>query len=173
MSFINTTRTFFSTARSVLEEVYYQPVNASRDSGDVIDLKTRAIAGLVDAAVVLVIVVPLFIVLWIVGLNPTGMIGSVVATIVAAVSFIAINYKLLDANGQTIGKKLQEIKIVCHEGFPVATDDLIVKRYLPIFALGLIPWIGPLLIIGNVLLVLRNNQLCGHDEIAKTKVVKA
>jgi uncharacterized RDD family membrane protein YckC len=164
---------FLSSTKFLLSEIYLRPADVTRDAGDAVDRKTRLIAGLIDAGVILAILLVLFFALWIIGLMPTGIIGSVVATVVAAVSFLGLNYKLLDANGQTIGKKIQETKIVCSEGFPVATDDLIVKRYLPIFAVAMIPWIGPLLLLGNFLMVLRSNQLCGHDEIAKTKVVKS
>jgi uncharacterized RDD family membrane protein YckC len=37
---------------------------------------------------------------------------------------------------------------------------------------GVLPFVGPLLSIVNVLLIFRDDRRCGHDLIAGTRVVK-
>jgi uncharacterized RDD family membrane protein YckC len=87
--------------------------------------------------------------------------------------FIALQGYPLSQSGQTWGKKLLKIKIVTLEGAKPQLTSLLMKRYLPIQAINLIPIIGGLLNLVNVLLIFRDDRRCGHDLIAGTRVVKA
>ena len=90
--------------------------------------------------------------------------------LVSIAIFMGINWKFLMQEGQTIGKKALNIKIVdLDENIP--NQNSILKRYGLYFGLGQIPMVGPLLSIVNVLFIFGKERRCGHDYFAKTKVV--
>jgi len=84
--------------------------------------------------------------------------------------FMGINWKFLMQNGQTIGKKALDIKIVDMEE-NVPDQISILKRYGLYFGLGQIPMAGPILSIINILFIFGKERRCGHDYFAKTKVI--
>ena len=87
--------------------------------------------------------------------------------------FFLINYKLLKENGQTIGKQLNNIKIVRVDGSKPTMKHLILKRYLPFFGFPIIPIIGGILHIINLWAIFGQESRCIHDYIADTRVVKS
>lgn len=86
--------------------------------------------------------------------------------------FVLINYKLLTTKGQTIGKKVLNTKIVEMDG-SLPDSKALLTRYGVFFGLGYIPVIGSIINLVNVLFIFGKEKRCGHDYIAKTKVVKA
>ncbi|WP_261817278.1 RDD family protein [Vibrio gallicus] len=87
--------------------------------------------------------------------------------------YCAINWKLLKASGQTVGKKLLKIKVVNTDGSPISVQQLIFKRYLFMTVLYYIPIIGALLGTANFLMIFGKQKLALHDRVAKTKVMNA
>jgi uncharacterized RDD family membrane protein YckC len=93
-------------------------------------------------------------------------------TIFGIVLFIGIHGYLLASRGQTVGKMLAGIKIVDHR-----TDDLlpigklIGLRYLPIWIISIIPFVGIILVWVDALFIFGRNRRCVHDYIAGTKVI--
>ena len=86
--------------------------------------------------------------------------------------FFAINYRYLTANGQSIGKKVLEIKIVDLNGnVPVFQPQLLI-RYAVFVLPGQIPVIGTIFSLVNVLFIFGKEKRCIHDLAAKTRVVK-
>jgi uncharacterized RDD family membrane protein YckC len=93
-------------------------------------------------------------------------------SIVGWIAFALINGKFLLANGQTIGKKAMEIRIVDMEG-NVPVLNTLLTRYAVYFLPGLIPFAGGIFSLVNVLFIFGEEKRCLHDQIAKTRVVKA
>jgi uncharacterized RDD family membrane protein YckC len=93
-------------------------------------------------------------------------------SVVSWIVFALINGKFLLANGQTIGKKAMEIRIVDIAG-NVPVLNTLLTRYGVYFLPGLIPVIGGLFSLINVLFIFGAEKRCLHDQIAKTRVVKA
>ena len=92
--------------------------------------------------------------------------------ILSLVAYLVINYRFLVANGQTIGKKVLEIKIVDLNGnVPVFQPQLLI-RYAVYLLPGQIPFVGQLFSFINVLFIFTKEKRCIHDLVAKTKVVK-
>lgn len=86
--------------------------------------------------------------------------------------FFVINYRFLVASGQTIGKKVLEIKIVDLNGnLPVFQPQLLI-RYAVYSLPGQIPFVGTIFSFVNILFIFTKDKRCIHDLIAKTKVVK-
>ena len=86
--------------------------------------------------------------------------------------FIAINYKLLNTKGQTVGKYCLDISIIGIDGSNKTAVHLLTYRYLPIWVISQIPLINSLLVTADSLFIFREDKRCIHDLIAGTQVVK-
>ena len=98
---------------------------------------------------------------------------AALATAFGFVCFALIHSYTLANRGQTIGKVLLKTQIVSVQ------DDSILPlwkvlglRYLPLSLVTLIPLIGNIVGIANVLFIFRADRRCLHDHIAGTKVIK-
>jgi uncharacterized RDD family membrane protein YckC len=89
------------------------------------------------------------------------------------VGFLLIHGYFLKANGQTIGKKLTQIRIANLDGSVPSFATVILIRYLPITLVSLIPIIGPYLPLIDVVFIFRKDRRCIHDLIAGTQVIIA
>ncbi|MCW8330946.1 RDD family protein [Photobacterium sp. SDRW27] len=87
--------------------------------------------------------------------------------------YAAINWKLLETKGQSIGKKLLKIRVVYLDGAQASRKDILLKRYCPYVFSAYIPFVGALVSLFNVLFIFGKQRRCLHDRLAGTKVVKA
>jgi uncharacterized RDD family membrane protein YckC len=86
---------------------------------------------------------------------------------------IVVTAVLVQRNGQTIGKKCMGIKIVRTDGSPATLARIFGLRYLITTLLSLIPGLGSLYVLVDILFIFGKPQRCIHDYIADTIVVKA
>lgn len=93
-------------------------------------------------------------------------------TVVSIIVFVLINGKLLVNHGQTIAKRLFNIRIVLIDD-KQADVTALVKRYGFSILVPQIPMVGPLINLVNILFIFSSSKRCIHDLIANTKVVKA
>lgn len=101
--------------------------------------------------------------------------GLATTTLVAFICFIitmAIQWKFLQASGQTIGKKVAKTRIVTLDGNKPEIGELVFKRYAFFNLVSIIPVAGGILSLVNVLWIFGRERRCIHDLIAGTKVVK-
>jgi uncharacterized RDD family membrane protein YckC len=89
------------------------------------------------------------------------------------VLFLLVQGYPLSNTGQTWGKRLLKLRIVDLEGRKPAFGRLIGLRYATGWAIGLVPIIGPIYSIVDVLFIFRDDRRCIHDHIAGTRVVVA
>jgi uncharacterized RDD family membrane protein YckC len=101
-----------------------------------------------------------------------GILYTLGMSLVSWIVFALINGKFLLASGQTIGKKAMEIRIVDLEG-NVPVLNTLLARYAVYFLPGLIPVAGGIFSLVNILFIFGAEKRCLHDQVAKTKVVKA
>lgn len=152
-------------------------------STDVLATRSERFAGaFVDGIVQAILVLPgsfalgfiLVIAMGVDGENGlvVDLIGAVGGFFIAAGAFLLVNGYLLATRGQTVGKVLMKTKIVSDGGDQLELGSLVLKRYLPIWLLTSIPFIGPLFGLANALAIFRENRKCIHDDIAGTKVIK-
>jgi uncharacterized RDD family membrane protein YckC len=78
----------------------------------------------------------------------------------------------LKVGGQTIGKKIVGIRIADLNNNIPGFAKVLGLRYLPIQAAALIPIVGFLYPLVDVLFIFFPDRRCLHDLIAGTKVVK-
>lgn len=84
--------------------------------------------------------------------------------------FIIINGRSLLVKGQTVGKRMCNIKIVDKTG-ALSAKKRIVLRYAFSFALPVVPILGALLALINNLCVFTPSKRCLHDRVAGTQVI--
>lgn len=101
-----------------------------------------------------------------------GFLMTLVLTVLSSLFYIGINWKLLTRNGQTIGKKFANIRIVTLDGQRPSMIDLVLKRYGFYTVLPLIPVVGSYISIINILFIFGKERRCLHDHVAGTRVVK-
>lgn len=161
-------------ASSQLEEMSY--------AGTILATRAERFAGsLIDNLILLPIVIPLAfgvgITLAISGVDMESLLGSTMSSLVGGavgvMVFFGINGYLLATRGQTVGKMIMKTMIVSD-----ATDQklplgrLLGLRYLPIWILASVPYVGFIVNFANALAIFRENRKCLHDDIAGTKVIK-
>lgn len=103
-----------------------------------------------------------------------GMSDLLQLSLVSLIAFLVLHGYLLHKYGQTIGKRLLGIRIVsATDGQLVSIGKIFGLRYVPIQIAGVIPVVGNILPLIDVLFIFREDRRCLHDFIAGTKVVKA
>lgn len=102
-----------------------------------------------------------------------GMGTTVLWSIIGLVVFAVVQFFPLNASGQTWGKKILKIRIVDLQGLKPDMTKLLGMRYLLVYVISSIPFIGLIIYLVNVLMIFRNDRRCGHDLIAGTRVVHA
>tara|TARA_B100001146_G_scaffold16740_1_gene13256 strand:+ start:471 stop:1070 length:600 start_codon:yes stop_codon:yes gene_type:complete len=100
--------------------------------------------------------------------NPESfLLGAVVGII----CFVIYQWYLLATTAQTIGKKYLKIKIVNKNGEQAGFFVNVVLREWVMGLIGIIPAIGGIIQIVNILFIFRDDRKCIHDLIAGTVVV--
>ena len=89
------------------------------------------------------------------------------------VIFLILQGYLLHTRGQTIGKMLLGIRIVRSDGSKATLARLAGIRYFANSILTLIPVVGWIYGLVDVLMIFRESRQCVHDNLADTIVVKA
>lgn len=86
-------------------------------------------------------------------------------------AFFALHGFLLSRYGQTLGKRMMGIAIVTLDNRVPAFFPLVAQRYLTQWLAGMVPVIGILLRLVDILAIFRPDRRCIHDHLAKTKVI--
>jgi len=142
------------------------------------DLGARFLAQLIDGLTSLVAALPGAALLFIGAAGGNGMtplaIGGGILMCICLVTLLVFQIYLLSTRGQTIGKKLMDIRIV---SFDDESNPGFVKAFLlRAFVNGLIgavPFVGFIYSITDICFIFRDDRRCLHDLLAGTKVVKA
>jgi uncharacterized RDD family membrane protein YckC len=147
------------------------------DGGQLLASRGRRLAAaIVDVVIMLVV---LGVVSAVTSWNPfaTGSTNVWAAAPANALSgfvvFMLVNGYTLVTRGQTLGKIALGVRIVRTDGTRASAAQLIGMRY-GLFALpNLLPAIGQLVGLVNVLFIFHESRRCLHDRVAGTIVVKA
>jgi uncharacterized RDD family membrane protein YckC len=144
------------------------PPAAGGVPGELAEYGPRIIAVLIDAGILIGIYIVFMIIAWVLGKIIGGLAGLVMLLyLVVEIAYFIYLWSMdnqFTGRGQTIGKKVMNIKIINADGSDMEIKDAILRLVgyciSGIFALGYI-WI----------LIDDNNQ-GWHDKIAKTYVIK-
>ena len=100
----------------------------------------------------------------------SAIVGGFVA-LVLILAWIIVNIVLLARHGQTIGKRALGLAIVRSDGAPCELWRILVLRIFAVRAIGVVPMVGPLFSLVDVLLIFGEERRCVHDYMADTVVV--
>ena len=148
------------------------------DGAELAGLGQRLGAAIIDAVINMIVIFPVLIIAfggflaWGQYVAEHQILGSLIGLILGSIVFLVIHGKFLADNGQTIGKKLLGIKIVRSNGDKADFTHIVTRRFLPMQAMAVFPFIGGLLSLVNICLIFRDSRQCGHDMIADTKVIR-
>jgi uncharacterized RDD family membrane protein YckC len=137
---------------------------------------SRLLAAIVDGLIQGLVVFPLQFAFGVYEgfpqVKPLGVLSTIAWTITGFLIYLAFNAYLLNKSGQTIGKRIMGIRIVNHDdGQKPPLARLLLLRVLPVQVVSMIPVVGGVAALIDVLLIFRKNQRCLHDQIAGTDVV--
>lgn len=156
------------------------PVQNSGMSASALNLASRwerLGAAIIDAIIVGIPTLILCFILGIYGgmvaMGGISFINKILGLAIGAGVFLGINYKLIEANGQTLGKKLLGIKVVLIDGSKIPVQKYLTHRIAPVWLVTQVPFIGQLIGLVDALLIFREEKNCLHDDIAGTRVIKA
>ncbi|MBT2749185.1 MULTISPECIES: RDD family protein [unclassified Lysobacter] len=155
---------------------------ATPDTGnqELADRGVRLVAAIIDGVIMLVLMLPLMFIGGYfnavmeasqTGQQPYGL--QILWGIGGLLLFFAVQYLPLSQTGQTWGKKVMKIKIVDLDGQKPSIGTLLGKRYLFSQGVGIIPCLGAVIALVDVLMIFREDRRCLHDQIAGTRVVIA
>jgi uncharacterized RDD family membrane protein YckC len=105
--------------------------------------------------------------------KPPLLVSAPVGIVISSAVYLAINGYLLATQGQSVGKRICDIRIKRQDGSHPTLWDSFAKRYVSIVLIGQIPILGYLLTLIDPLFIFGEDRLCLHDRIAGTMVVKA
>ena len=150
--------------------------NTNKTSVELADRGNRFLAALVDGIIGLILAVPFFmyaapLIGFELGQEP-DLQFTLLSTLYGFITFCLVQGYFLHINGQTIGKRLNGIKIVSNSYDSVSATHILGKRYLPISFVSMLPIIGQILPIIDALFIFRKDRRCLHDLIAGTCVIK-
>lgn len=163
-------------AQIVYQEILRKEKDESKDKDQLASRIERLIAAFVDG---IIISIPLFTILFVFfGLNGItdlmyqhAILYTITVFLIAQVIYLSINGWLLYTNGQTLGKKMMQIKIATtKDDLPKITSSYGARYLFPAFIM-LFPLIGSLFAVIDLLFIFRKDKRCVHDFIAGTKVV--
>jgi uncharacterized RDD family membrane protein YckC len=134
-------------------------------------------AAFIDGLILLLVLVPLmFVGGYFSGImqgQQPGFGTQLLWSLLSFALFIAIQGYPLAQTGQTWGKKLLKLKIVDMAGAKPDFVRLAGMRYGSTQLISLVPLLGGLYVIVDVLFIFRDDRRCIHDLIAGTQVVVA
>jgi uncharacterized RDD family membrane protein YckC len=89
------------------------------------------------------------------------------------IAWVVYNCVLLYGHGQSVGKRVLGLRIVRTDGSRLSFKRFVFLREVPMIVLGLIPFLGRVIHLVDVLMIFRESRQCLHDVFADTLVVTA
>ena len=135
---------------------------------------SRLAASIVDVVILGGIFVPIVLITAATSSQSSSLMPLMVqigVTILCFLCLFTINGWFLHTRGQTLGKMALKIRIVRVDGHSTNGWDTIGKRVVPIWALQMIPVVGSVVGLINILFIFRQDRRCLHDLIAGTEVI--
>jgi len=158
------------------ENPYVPPATSLEKQTNLADRGTRFLASIIDGLIGMAVTFPLMFFTGYLqrAVQQQVTMGEIVLYTIAGFGiFLLIHGYLLATRGQTVGKYVVGIQIVDYPmGNLLSFGKLLGLRVLPVQLLAVVPFIGGLLVLVDVLFIFTEERRCLHDLIANTKVVK-
>jgi uncharacterized RDD family membrane protein YckC len=106
--------------------------------------------------------------------SPDAKAGGVVIVLLGGLILGIIQLVLLTTQGQTIGKRIVSVRIVCNDtGENPGFLKAVLLRAIVNGLIAAIPGVGAFYSLVDILFIFGNERRCIHDMIAGTRVVEA
>jgi len=102
---------------------------------------------------------------------PKSILSWILITI-ASLSYIIVNGYLLYRRGQTVGKAICHIRIASSDGSIPTLKKSLIYRFLAFAYAQVVPWLGIMLIIVDILYFCFPSKISLHDSFSNTQVIK-
>ncbi len=137
----------------------------------------RLAAVLLDSVLIMVVTVPILFLMGVFGgaeepVRELTLTENIVLAIVGIGWYFILNGYLLATNGQTVGKKLLDIKIVRKNGEKISFGRIVGLRMAPFWAIAYVPFLGGIISLIDALLIFRESRYCLHDDVADSMVIR-
>jgi uncharacterized RDD family membrane protein YckC len=153
-------------------------IRRASDQGELAGRGRRLGAAIIDTIIMMAIAIPIVIVVAggraaYMAKSQSGDLGfQLIGALIGMSIFLLLNGYLLAQSGQTIGKKLLGTRVVRTDGSKADFARIMLRRYLPLWVVGMVPVVGMLIALLDSLLIFRASKKCLHDDIADTVVVR-
>lgn len=153
-------------------------IQRAPEDAELASLGERLGAAIIDTIITFIVaVVPIIIFYggwdeYIAAESQESYLFTFVSTGFGFLMYVIVNGYLLAKNGQSVGKKILDIKIVRTDGRKASFVRLVAVRVLFENALLLIPVVDIWLWLINVLFIFRASRKCLHDTVADTIVIR-
>lgn len=164
------------------ENIYAAPASSelppeTSTSSELATRKQRLLAAFADGMLVMLVFIGLVLLFsdwdaYMRFMAEGSIVNGILAGLAGVAIFLVLNGKLLVTNGQTLGKRSANIKIVALDDSPATVKGHLLKRYGFSTIIQNIPVVGPFIAIINILFIFGKQKRCLHDLVAGTKVVK-
>jgi uncharacterized RDD family membrane protein YckC len=104
--------------------------------------------------------------------DPTILSWGVVLTFVCALGLGVTQMVLVSISGQTLGKKFAGTRIVNLDGSNPGFVGAVLLRSLVPGLIAIIPLVGPVFGLADILYIFSDDRRCLHDHIAGTRVIE-
>lgn len=136
-------------------------------AGQLADRGTRLGARFIDG----LLAVPLFVIWIIIASTSNSEAGEIIGLVIfvlGIIGLVAYQWWLLSTEGQTIGKRMVNIRVVCLNGTNGGFVTNVLMREILNGLIGIIPFYS----LVDVLFIFSDERRCIHDHIAGTRVIK-
>lgn len=148
-----------------------QESNTVKQTGDKASKSDRLIAAIIDGAIAVTSLVPVFYYLGFDAFKAPTLTLLAAMFLYGLLTTLILHGYLLHYYGQTIGKNYMSIRIENLDGSKATLATIYLKRILPMHLIGLLPSVGQFITgIVNPLFIFGKQRRCLHDYVAKTKV---
>jgi uncharacterized RDD family membrane protein YckC len=145
------------------------------------DRGTRLVAAIVDGLLYMVVLIPVFILIFTTGAVQEGSSTALFSAFVAGplgfislfswLALLGFQAYLISVTGQSIAKRVFKIRIVKMDGSKVNFVSGVLVRNWLMMVLQQIPVLNMFLPLLDALFIFRQDRRCIHDLIAGTKVI--
>jgi uncharacterized RDD family membrane protein YckC len=147
--------------------------NASRSQAELAGRGTRLGAILIDSLTYLVAMSPALLILVNPDMDEPAKIPIFGVVGLLFLALFIVNLVMLSKTGQSIGKRILNIKIVRTDGSRAGLGRIFWLRMFIPGLIGGIPLVGPIFSLVDPLFIFQESRRCIHDLIADTIVINA
>ena len=165
----------YEAPAAAVEDRSYAPTQESELADRGTRLAAKLLDGFIFGGALIIPIVVLFASIATRGISNSGngfLIFAIVLIAAVTLGMIGWNLLWLHRHGQTIAKRICQVRIVRSDGGRASLGRLVGLRFFVPWLVGWVPIFGSLFGLVNICFIFREDRRCLHDLMADTMVVK-